>query len=242
MIEIKKITLAYQKENVIENLSMKFEKGEFCALLGPNGAGKSTLLKAIIGYMEPISGEIEIDGSSLKKWNHLELAKQIAIIPQDFQLQFDYTVEELILMGRFPYLGYWQNYSKNDRKVVDDILKQLDLSRLKNEQYSQLSGGERRRVSIARALAQETAILLMDEAFANLDINHQLEIMQLLSRINSEQNKLIILVSHNINLASEYCHRIVMLKNGKIIADGTPGTIINQKMIKDLYEVELTII
>lgn len=242
MIEIKKITLAYQKENVIENLSMKFEKGEFCALLGPNGAGKSTLLKAIIGYMEPISGEIEIDRTSLKKWNHLELAKQIAIIPQDFQLQFDYTVEELILMGRFPYLGYWQNYSKNDRKVVDDILKQLDLSRLKNEQYSQLSGGERRRVSIARALAQETAILLMDEAFANLDINHQLEIMQLLSRINSEQNKLIILVSHNINLASEYCHRIVMLKNGKIIADGTPGTIINQKMIKDLYEVELTII
>ena len=242
MIEIKKITLAYQKENVIENLSMKFEKGEFCALLGPNGAGKSTLLKAIIGYMEPISGEIEIDRTSLKKWHHLELAKQIAIIPQDFQLQFDYTVEELILMGRFPYLGYWQNYSKNDRKVVDDILKQLDLSRLKNEQYSQLSGGERRRVSIARALAQETAILLMDEAFANLDINHQLEIMQLLSRINSEQKKLIILVSHNINLASEYCHRIVMLKNGKIIADGTPGTIINQKMIKDLYEVELTII
>ena len=242
MIEIKDITLAYKKKIVIENLSLKFEKDEFCALLGPNGAGKSTLLKAIIGYMEPISGEIEIDSTSLKKWNHLELAKQIAIIPQDFQLQFDYTVEELVLMGRFPYLGYWQNYTKQDRKVVNNILKQLDLLRIKNEQYSQLSGGERRRVSIARALAQQTEILLMDEAFANLDINHQLEIMQLLSKINSEQNKLIILVSHNINLASEYCHRIVMLKKGKIIADGTPGTIINQKMIKNLYEVELTII
>ncbi len=242
MIEINNITLAYQEKKVIENLSIDFLEGEFCALLGPNGAGKSTLLKAMIGFIEPLTGEIKIKGTSIKKWNRQELAKQIAIIPQDFQLQFDYTVQELVMMGRFPYLGYWQNYSKNDRIVVDDILKQLDLLRLKKEQYSQLSGGERRRVSIARALAQETEILLMDEAFANLDINHQLEIMQLLSKINSEQNKLIILVSHNINLASEYCHRIVMLKKGKVIADGAPRTIINQKMIKDLYEVELTII
>ncbi len=242
MIKINKLSLAYQEKKVIEDLSIDFLEGEFCALLGPNGAGKSTLLKAMIGCMEPISGDIEIDNISLKKWHRQELAKQIAIIPQDFQLQFDYTVEELVLMGRFPHLCFWQNYSKNDRKVVDDILKQLDLLRLKNEQYSQLSGGERRRVSIARALVQETDILLMDEAFANLDINHQLEIMQLLSRINSEQNKLIILVSHNINLASEYCHRIVMLKHGQVIADGSPSDVIDQKTIHELYEVELTII
>nr|MDA3812755.1 ABC transporter ATP-binding protein [Candidatus Cloacimonadota bacterium] len=151
-------------------------------------------------------------------------------------------VEDLVLMGRFPYLGRWQNYSKIDKEIVENILKQLDLVALKNKLYSQLSGGERRRVSIARALAQETKVLLMDEAFANLDINHQLEIMQLLSEINREHNKLIILVSHNINLASEYCERIVMLKKGIVIADGKPENIVNSKNLKELYNAELKII
>ena len=208
MISLKKVSVSYQQKKVLEDLSIDFHKGEFCALLGPNGAGKSTLLKAII----------------------------------DFQLQFDYTVEDLVLMGRFPYLGRWQNYTNMDREKVEQILLHLDLNSLRNKLYSQLSGGERRRVSIARALAQETQVLLMDEAFANLDINHQLEIMQLLSEINREHNKLIILVSHNINLASEYCERIVMLKKGVVIADGTPQEIINSENLKKLYNAKLEII
>ncbi|MBT5420224.1 MAG: ABC transporter ATP-binding protein [Candidatus Cloacimonetes bacterium] len=145
-------------------------------------------------------------------------------------------------MGRFPYLGRWQNYTNIDNEKVRQILMQLDLISLKNKLYSQLSGGERRRVSIARALAQETKVLLMDEAFANLDINHQLEIMQLLADINREHNKLIILVSHNINLASEYCERIVMLKQGIVIADGIPESIVNSKNLKELYNADLKII
>jgi cobalamin transport system ATP-binding protein len=242
MINIKKISLSYQEKKVIQNLSLDFAKGEFCALLGPNGAGKSTLLKALIGFHPVDEGKISIGNSELKHWQKAELAKQIAIIPQDFQLQFDYTVRELVLMGRFPYLGYWQNYIHKDKKVVEEVLQKLDLIRLKDELYSQLSGGERRRVSIARALVQETNILLMDEAFANLDINHQLEIMRLLSQINKEQKKLIILVSHNINLAAEYCSRIVMMKEGKLIADGTPEDVITRKTIRDLYEIDLTVI
>ncbi|OPX30013.1 MAG: heme ABC transporter ATP-binding protein [Candidatus Cloacimonas sp. 4484_143] len=242
MIKIKKISLSYQEKKVIQNLSLDFAKGEFCALLGPNGAGKSTLLKALIGFHPVNEGKITIGNRELKHWQKAELAKQIAIIPQDFQLQFDYTVKELVLMGRFPYLGYWQNYSQQDKKVVDKVLQKLDLIRLQDELYSQLSGGERRRVSIARALVQETDILLMDEAFANLDINHQLEIMRLLSQINQEQNKLIILVSHNINLAAEYCKRIVMMKEGKLIADGTPEDVITNQTIRDLYEIDLTVI
>ncbi len=196
----------------------------------------------MIGFHPVNEGKITIGNRELKHWQKAELAKQIAIIPQDFQLQFDYTVKELVLMGRFPYLGYWQNYSQQDKKVVDKVLQKLDLIRLQDELYSQLSGGERRRVSIARALVQETDILLMDEAFANLDINHQLEIMRLLSQINQEQKKLIILVSHNINLAAEYCQRIVMMKEGKLIADGTPEDVITNQTIRDLYEIDLTVI
>ena len=180
MIKIKNISLAYQNKRVIEDLSIDFHMGEFCALLGPNGAGKSTLLKAILGFQLEKTGKVYISGKELHDWSRQELAKQIAIIPQDFQLQFDYTVEDLVLMGRFPYLGRWQNYTNMDIEIVKQILMQLDLNPLKDKLYSHLSGGERRRVSIARALAQETQILLMDEAFANLDINHQLEIMQLL--------------------------------------------------------------
>ncbi|MCK4654507.1 MAG: ABC transporter ATP-binding protein [Candidatus Cloacimonetes bacterium] len=242
MIEIKKISLAYQKKKVIEDLSIDFQIGEFCALLGPNGAGKTTLLRSIIGYHELLKGKIFLNKVELSKWNKLDLAKQISIIPQDFQLQFDYIVEDLVLMGRFPYLGYWQNYTREDKDIVVKILNQLDLFTLKDKLYSQLSGGERRRVSIARALAQETNILLMDEAFANLDINHQLEIMQLLSDINKKHHKLIILVSHNINLASEYCERIVMMKKGKIISDGKPDEVINSKNLYKLYETNLKII
>ena len=242
MISLKNVSVSYQQKRVLENLSIDFHKGEFCALLGPNGAGKSTLLKAIIDFQLEKTGKVFISGKEFHDWSRQELAKQIAIIPQDFQLQFDYTVEDLVLMGRFPYLGRWQNYTNIDKKKVEQILMQLDLNSLKNKLYSQLSGGERRRVSIARALAQETQVLLMDEAFANLDINHQIEIMQLLSEINREHNKLIILVSHNINLASEYCERIVMLREGVVIADGIPENIVNSENLKELYNAELKII
>jgi len=242
MISLKNVSVSYQQNKVLEDLSIDFLEGEFCALLGPNGAGKSTLLNVIIDFQLEKTGKVFISGKEFHNWSRQELAKQIAIIPQDFQLQFDYTVEELVLMGRFPYLGRWQNYTKIDKKKVEQILMQLDLITLKNKFYTQLSGGERRRVSIARALAQETQVLLMDEAFANLDINHQLEIMQLLSEINKEHKKLIILVSHNINLASEYCERIVMLKEGNIIADGIPEAIVNSKNLKVLYNADLKII
>ena len=242
MIKIRNLTVGYFRKEVIENLSVDFEQGEFIALLGPNGAGKSTLLKSIIGFLIPEKGEVLIKNKSVSNWNKNELARNISFIPQDFKLQFDYLVEDLVLMGRFPYLGYWQSYAQKDKEITQNVLKQLDLFKLRKKQFSQLSGGERKRVTIARALAQETDILLMDEAFANLDINHQLEIMQLLSEINLKQKKLIILVSHNINLASEYCQRILMMKHGKLIADGNPEEIITTENLKKLYKTNLKII
>ena len=241
-IEIRNLSLGYQNKKVIEALNLSFEAGEFCALLGPNGAGKSTLLKALIGFLKPAAGTISIAGRTLKNWQPSDLAKVVSLIPQDFQLQFDFTVQEIVMMGRFPYLGFWQKYSEKDKKIVEEILEQLDLIEMKGELYSQLSGGERRRVSIARALAQQTEILLLDEAFANLDINHQLEIMRLLSDINREQGKLIILVSHNINLSSEYCRRIIMMKKGKVVADGNPNEIITQQNLEKVYQAKLEIV
>lgn len=242
MLNIKNISIAYEKKKVIKELSLRLEQGEFCALLGPNGAGKSSLLKALIGYLKLTKGRIFLKGKEISKWEKIKLAQNIAIIPQDFQLQFDHSVKDLVLMGRFPYLDRFQNYSSQDRKIVQNILEELDLQNLQHKYFSKLSGGERRRVSIARALAQETDILLMDEAFANLDINHQLEIMKILWKINREKNKLIILVSHNINLTSEYCDRIILLKSGKIIADGKAKDTITAENLEILYSTRLKII
>ena len=241
-MKIENISVGYRDNEVISKLSVEFGKGDFCALLGPNGAGKSTLLKAMIGFLPLSSGEIKINDRAMSSWKKKELAQEISLIPQDFQLQFDHKVRELIMMGRFPYLGYWQNYSTKDMQIVDNIIKQLDLVEFAEKNFSQLSGGERQRVTIGRALAQQSETILMDEAFSHLDINHQLEIMQLLSKINKEQNKRIILVSHNINLASEYCDRIIMLKAGKLIADGTPEAVITDENIQELYDTRLMII
>jgi len=242
MLKIKNISAGYQNKTVIQNLILDFKMGEFCALLGPNGAGKSTLLMTMIGFQAITQGEILLKKKALKEWEKNELAKVISLIPQDFKLQFDHRVYDLVLMGRFPYLGYWQNYTKKDKDITDRILKQLDLFKLKDKMFSQLSGGEKKRVSIARALVQQSEIILMDEAFANLDINHQLEIMQILSEINRKYKKMIILVSHNINLSADYCDRIIMMKEGNIVADGNPENIINPETIKELYGTNLKVI
>lgn len=242
MLEIKKLTAGYQDQEVLHQLELNFKKGEFCTLLGPNGAGKTTLLKTLVGYLPYESGEIYVKKRSLKNWNKKELARNIALISQEFQLQFDYSVKELVLMGRFPYLSYWQNYSSHDEKIVDSILRRLDLSNYSAKLYSQLSGGEKKRVSIARAMVQETDIMLLDEAFSQLDINHQIDIMHLLNNINKREKKLIILISHNINLAAEYCDRIIMMKNGRILADGLPSEIINSANLKKLYNANLQVV
>ena len=239
---INDITVGYQDTKVIENLTLKVGEAEFCAIIGPNGAGKSTLLKSLIGYIPLQNGKIEIDGKNISEWNKKKLAQRISLIPQDFQLQFDHNVRDLILMGRFPYLGYWESYSKKDYEIIEKIIDQLDLQDMAGKKFSQLSGGERQRVAIARALAQEASTILMDEAFSHLDLNHQIEIMQLLSKINKEQKKRIILVSHNLNLACEYCDRVIMLKKGKLIADGNPNEVVTKENIKKLFGADLLIV
>ncbi len=243
MIKIRKINLSYDgKTKILSNFSINFEMGKISMILGPNGSGKSTLLKAMVGYLPLLSGDISIKGKSIKKQSRLDLAKQISLIPQHFSQNFDFTVEELVLMGRFPYIGYWESYSKKDKEIVEKILNELDLYRMKDKFYNRLSGGEKQRVSIARALAQDTDIILMDEAFVNLDINHQLELMNFIKTINEKQGKTIIFVSHNINLAAEYGDRIFFIKKGELFLEGKPQEVINSENLGKLFETDVNVI
>jgi iron complex transport system ATP-binding protein len=241
MISVEKITTGYYDTKVLDRFSITFRQGEFCALAGPNGAGKSTLLKAIIGFQPLWEGEIKINGKKIEGMQRREIARLLTIIPQEVQIQFDYSVKEIVLMGRFPYLNFWQKYSAEDMVITDKILNELGLSGLRDKHYSELSGGEKQRVHIGRALAQDTAAILLDESLVHLDINHQLEIINLLQRINKKSNKLIILVSHNLNLAADYCERIILIKDGTDLYDGSPAEVITDKIIKSVYGVELNI-
>ena len=242
MIYVNDLNVGYKSKNVIKKLNVSFQSGDFCALIGPNGAGKSTLLKSLLNYLPINSGEIILDGKNISEMSRIEIAKQISLIPQSFNMQFDFTVYDLVLMGRFPYLGYINTYSSKDKDLVNNVLSDLGLSPLKNNMFNELSGGEQQRVIIARSLVQDTPLILMDEAFSHLDINHQIEIMHILSEINRNQHKTIILVSHNLNLVAEYCNRVVMLKDGELIADGSPQKVMNSENMKKLYDMNLQVI
>ena len=242
LLESVDVVSGYHQKPVLKGVSLPFYPGEFVAILGPNGAGKSTLLKVLLGSLSPQQGEVRLDGKALASWDAKARARRMAYIPQDFTLQFDYTVRDFVLMGRITYLKWWAAYSAQDAEICEAVMDELDLHQYADTLISQLSGGERQRVSIARALAQQTDIILMDEAFANLDINHQIELMQILYRIHKSRRKCIVMISHNINLAAEFCQRIIMLRDGSVLADGTPDDVIQTRNLRALYDTPLTIL
>lgn len=242
MIELKKIKAGYSAEPVIREITSEIDEADFCMIIGPNGAGKSTLLKTILGFLPLMDGEINIRGRSLQLWHNKDLAKVVSYIPQELTMQFDYSIYEMVLMGRFPYLGYWQTYGAKDREYCEQALCKMDLYQMKDKMYSQLSGGEQQRVAIARALAQQAQVLLMDEAFSHLDLNHQMELMKILKQINKQEKKTVVVVSHNVNLAAEYSQRVIMIRDGKILADGFPEQVITAENLGKLYDTKMQVV
>lgn len=240
-IEIKDLCSGYPDKPVLKNIGIQFPEQGFCALLGPNGAGKSTLLKTMVGFLPMTYGSISYDGRMLQLWHRLELSRKLAMIPQELEFQFDYQVRELVLMGRFPYLTFWQNYSTQDEEITNQTLDILHLTDLAHKHYLELSGGEKQRVLIARALVQQTEVILLDESLSQLDINYQVETMNLLRGIASEQQKLVILVSHNINLAANYCDELYLLKDGKLIAHGIANEVMQPALLHELFGITLDI-
>lgn len=242
MIHIKNLKAGYADKEIFNNLSLDFSRAEFVSILGPNGAGKSTLLKLINGFIKPERGEITIAGKSVEKWNPQELAKIVTYIPQENYIQYNFTVEEIVLMGRYPFISIWQNYSTKDREIVEKIIQDLDLHKLRHKFINQLSGGEKQRTLIARAIAQDSDYILLDETFSHLDINHQIEILNIMKSLHTEKGKSIIMVSHNINLSANYSQRMIALKNGELIADGTPDEVMTTNNLAKLFDIELGVV
>lgn len=241
MLEIKDLTFAYDTTVVLEDISINSSSGEFIGIIGPNGAGKSTLIKIIDGILKVEEGEVIIDGREISSITRRELAKTIAYLPQESKFAFDYTVKEVVMMGRFPYLkGVW-TYAATDYSIVHEMMNLMEIDRFQARQFNALSGGEKQRVLIASALAQQPKIILLDEPTNALDLHHQIAIYQIFKKLQQDQNLTIIVVTHDINLAAQFCDRMIMIGNGRVISDGRPEKVLQFQLLQDTFGVNVYI-
>ncbi|MDZ4384122.1 MAG: ABC transporter ATP-binding protein [Nitrospirota bacterium] len=233
--QLKEIYFRYGDAWVLEDICLDVVEGEMIGIIGPNGSGKSSLLKLLSRLNSPQQGDISLRGVDLSLMDQADIAKTTAMVPQESTFFFPYTVDEVVLMGRTPHLRGRLFEGRHDMEVVREVMHWMDIAGLGERPVTEISGGERQRVVIARALAQEPDILILDEPTASLDIAHQVEIYHILTRLNEERGLTIILSSHDLNLAAHYCHRMILMNKGRIYAAGTPSEVITEENIREVY-------
>ena len=226
---------------VVRGVDLALEEGDFLGLIGPNGCGKSTLLRAITGVIPMLAGRVEIMGNRASRLSRKQIARLVGVVPQETTGEFAFSVREIVMMGRHPYLGRFRGPGAEDEKIVEEALALTDTVHLARRNLGELSGGERQRVFIARTLAQKPRILLLDEPTNHLDINHQVEVFDLLHQLNKERGLTLLCVTHDLNFAGEYCDRITLMAEGRIVASGSPGEVMTQARISSVYGIEVRI-
>jgi iron complex transport system ATP-binding protein len=235
------VSFAYHGRPVLKELSLSLKPGEFLGFLGPNGSGKSTFLKILLGYLKPSQGRILFSGTNTPPTPG-ERSRRISLVPQNPVLHGSLLVKEVIILGRLPHLkDRWAGYGKNDWRKVEEVMEILGIRGLADRKVTEISGGERQKVIIGRCLAQEGDILLLDEATSGLDLNHTIEIMEFMRRKSRMEGKTIVAVLHDLNLASQYCDRIVLLKEGRLRYQGCPREVITGKMVEEIYGIRAVI-
>jgi len=236
MLEIKNLSYEIEKKNLIENITFDVEKGKFVGIVGPNGSGKSTLLKNVYRTLKG-DGKINIKGRCLKVISSKELAKEMAVVSQHGGSEFNFTVCEMVTMGRYPHKGFLGSYNGKDRKIANKAIEKLGLKKYEDRAFLTLSGGERQRALIARALAQEADIIILDEPTNHLDIRYQLQIMEILKSLSVT----VIAAVHDMNIASLYCDEIIALKDGKLWGKGVPEDVFTREFFSDVFSVKTEI-
>ena len=241
IIKLESAYFSYPGREIFRELSLSLEEGEILALIGPNSSGKTTLLKLMDGLLQPQRGKVFLDGEELDRLSRSRVAKRVAVVPQETELPFSFTVAEIVLMGRAPYLGRFGWETRKDLDIAREAMALTDVAELEKRLFAELSQGEKQRVSMARALAQEPKVILLDEPASHLDINHQVEMHELIRRLNLEKNLTVLNISHDLNLAAEYSHRMALLHRGSIYALGTPSTVITEENIRRVYETTVMV-
>ncbi|WP_145044457.1 MULTISPECIES: ABC transporter ATP-binding protein [Paenibacillus] len=241
-LETSKLDIAYEERLIVEDLNIQIPQGKITALVGANGSGKSTILKTMARIMNPKAGNVLLDGKSIHKQSTREVAKQLAILPQNPTAPEGLTVTELVSYGRFPYQKGFGSMRAEDKRMIEWAISVTGMTEFHDRPIDQLSGGQRQRAWIAMALAQETDILFLDEPTTFLDMAHQLEVLQLLEQLNATANRTIVMVVHDLNHASRYAHHMIGIKKGKAIATGSPVEVMNSDVLREVFNIEADIV
>ncbi len=240
ILKVDNITFSYGEDFSLKNVSLSVNQGTFFGIIGPNGSGKTTLLSIIMGFLKPKSGNVIINGKKINNFSHKQLAQQIAYIAQDFSTEYDFTVEDIVEMADLARRTSFFN-GEHDREAIKKALEMVGLLNYRYKLFSALSGGEQRRVLIARAIYQDTPIIVADEMTTHLDIGQSIKVMEHLKKL-SLSGKTIVGTFHDISLAAKYCDEIAVMKNGKIVVGGKPNEVINEKILKEVYDADVRVI
>lgn len=233
-IQAREILARLGGSGILKGVSISANQNDFIGLIGPNGSGKSTLLKCIYRVLEPTGGAVYLDGKELSKYSYRESAKRIAVLAQHNYYNFEFSVRDVVLMGRSPHKKHMERDNAEDFQIVKDSLELVGMSPFTERSFSTLSGGEQQRVILARALAQQTPCLILDEPTNHMDIKYQLQLMDIMKGLN----RTIISAVHDLNIAAMYCTQIFVLKDSRAVAHGTPDEVLNPKLIREVYEVD----
>lgn len=241
LFSVKDLKGGYRGETILEDVTFEVREGDFLGIIGPNGAGKTTLLRLMSKALFPQKGKISFLGKDLANLDLKEFCQKVAYVSQDAQLSFPFTVLEIALLGRIPHLKRMQLENKFDFAIARDALSMTDTLELENKSMDELSSGERQRVIIAKALTQEPILLFLDEPTSHLDIGHQVQVMDLLKRLNRKKKLTIVIVMHDLNLAGEYCNRLLLLDKGKIYKNGAPEEVLTYQNIEAVYKTVVVV-
>ena len=236
------LSCGYGPRLVLRDVSFDLYRGEMLGVIGPNGSGKSTLIRALTRILPLESGKVSLYEQDITSLALKKLAQTVAVIPQQAEIPFKFSALDIVLMGRTPHLGRFQRESIHDRTIALEAMARTDSLQFQDRPLHELSGGERQRVIIARALAQQPTVLLLDEPTSYLDLNHQIEVFDLLEHLCATDHLAVLCVSHDLNLAAEYCNRLMMINEGRVFATGVPDDILTARYIKDVFDASVTVI
>ncbi|MDJ1138151.1 ABC transporter ATP-binding protein [Streptomyces iconiensis] len=236
------LTLAYEDRTVVEELDLAVPDGEITVVVGPNACGKSTMLRALGRLLKPRGGSVLLDGEELSRIPTRTIARSIGLLPQSPVAPEAITVADLVSRGRQPHQRWWQQWSEEDERAVTDAMERTDVTALGDRPVDELSGGQRQRVWIAMALAQETDLLLLDEPTTYLDIAHQVEVLDLVRQLNVDRGRTVVMVLHDLNQAARYADHLVAMKEGRLVARGRPGEIVDATLVREVFGLESVVV
>lgn len=241
LLSARNVEFAYDSRQALHAVTLELRRGDLVALLGPNGSGKTTLLKILCGILSPRAGRVAWDGRELAQLNRREIARRIALVPQELNVPFAFTVWEMALLGRTPHVRPLLGESSVDRAAVARALDLTGTRAFASRFFNELSGGERQRVVIAMALAQNPTVLLLDEPTVHLDINHQIEVLELIRKLNRECELTVLATMHDLNLASLYFDHLILLNEGRVVTEGAPHQVLSKERVEDVFRTEVVI-